>query len=81
MLNIALAFAFVLRKYPQASVATHAIARELTASAAPELDAFMSEHGVYAPAIETCLSNGIAALPAAVQQTVLLNVSEQDFAA
>ena len=37
--------------------------------------------GVYAPAIETCLSNGIAALPAAVQQTVLLNVSEQDFAA
>ncbi len=81
MLNITLAFAFVLRKYPQAAVATHAIARELTASAAPELDAFMSEHGVYAPAIDTCLSNGIAALPSAVQQTVLLNVSAQDFAA
>jgi hypothetical protein len=41
----------------------------------------MSEHGVYAPEIDTCLANGIAALPPAVQQTVLLNVSEKDFAA
>ena len=49
MLNITLAFAFVLRKYPQTAAATHAIARELTANAAPELDAFMSEHGVFAP--------------------------------
>ena len=76
MLNITLAFAFVLRKYPQTAAATHAIARELTANAAPELDAFMSEHGVYAPEIDTCLASGIAALPPAVQQTVLLNVSE-----
>ena len=30
--------------------------------------------------IDTCLASGIAALPPAVQQTVLLNVSEQDFA-
>jgi hypothetical protein len=52
----------------------------LTASAAPELDAFMNEHGVYAPEIDTCLAQGIAALPSAVQQTVLLDVSEQDFA-
>ena len=36
----------------------------------------MSEHGVYAPEIDTCLASGIAALPPAVQQTVLLNVSE-----
>src|SRR5256885_16146715 len=37
-----------------------------------------SEHGVYAPTVDTCLANGIAALPPAVQQTVLLNVSEAD---
>jgi len=80
MLNIALAFAFVLRKYPQAAVATHAIAREMTSHTAHELDAFMSEHGVYAPTVDACLANGIAALPPAVQQTVLLNVSEADFA-
>ncbi len=58
-----LAFAFVLRKYPQVAVATHAIAREMIASTAHELDAFMSEHGVFAPAVDTCLANCIAALP------------------
>ncbi len=81
MLNITLAFTFVLRKYPTVSTATHAIARELIASAARELDAFMGEHGVYAPTVDACLANGIAALPAAVQQTVLLNVSVANFAA
>lgn len=80
MLNITLAFTFVLRKYPTVATATHAIARELLASAARDLDAFMSEHGVYDPSIDTCLEHGIAALPAAVQQTVLLNVSAADFA-
>src|SRR5258705_310943 len=44
MLNIALAFAFVLRKYPQAAGAPHGIPPELPANTAPELDAFMSEH-------------------------------------
>src|SRR5918911_935785 len=79
MLNIALAFAFVLRKYPQTAVATHAIARELTANAAPELDAFMSEHGAFGGTVDTGLASCIATLPSAVQQTVLLNVSEGDF--
>lgn len=79
MLNITLAFAFLLRKYPTAVLATHAVARELVASAAPELDAFMHEHGVFGPSVENCLQQGIAALPPAVQQTVLLDVSEADF--
>jgi len=78
---IALAFAVVLRKYPQTAVATHAIARELPAKAAQELDAFMSEHGAFGGTVEAFLASSIAALPSAVQQTVLLNVSEQDFAA
>lgn len=80
MLNITLAFTFVLRKYPTVSTATHAIARELLASSARDLDAFMSEHGVYDPSVEACLAHGIAALPAAVRQTVLLNIAEADFA-
>lgn len=80
MLNITLAFAFVLRKYPQMATATHAIARDLIAQAAHELDAFMNEHSAYAPEVDACLAHGIAALPPDVQQTVLLNVSEADFA-
>lgn len=81
MLNITLAFAFVLRKYPNVSTATHAIARELVASAARELDAFMHEHGAYAEAVDTCLRHCIDALPSAVQKTVLLDVTEASFAA
>jgi hypothetical protein len=62
-------------------VATHAIARELIASAARDLDGFMTEHGAYAADVSTCISQGIASLPSDVQQTVLLDVSVQNFAA
>jgi 3-hydroxyisobutyrate dehydrogenase-like beta-hydroxyacid dehydrogenase len=81
MVNIALAFAFLLHKYPQRPVATHAIARELLASVASALDAFMSDHGALSPNVGACITNCIAALPPAVQQTVLLDVSVKDFTA
>ena len=41
----------------------------------------MTEHGAHAADVHTCISQGIASLPAAVQQTVLLDVSMQNFAA
>ena len=81
MLNITLAFAFLLQKYPQHSMATHAIARELLASTSGELDTFMYDNGALAPDVNTCLATSIAALPPEVQQTVLLDVSEGDFSA
>jgi 3-hydroxyisobutyrate dehydrogenase len=81
MLNITLGFSYLLQKYPERPVATHAIARELIASAARELDGFMTEHGAYAADVSTCISQGIASLPSDVQQTVLLDVSVQNFAA
>jgi 3-hydroxyisobutyrate dehydrogenase-like beta-hydroxyacid dehydrogenase len=81
MVNIALAFAFLLHKYPQRPVATHAIARELLSSAASALDAFMSDHGALTQDIGACITNCIAALPPAVQQTVLLDVSVKNFTA
>jgi len=80
MINIALAFSFLLKKFP-APVATHAIAREMIANAAGELDAFMSANGAYAPDIDTCLASAIASLPSAVQETVLLDVSVSNFSA
>jgi 3-hydroxyisobutyrate dehydrogenase len=81
MINITLAFSYLLHKHPERSLATHAVAREMVASAAGELDAFMTEHGAYAADVRTCISQGIASLPAAVQGTVLLEVSAQNFAA
>jgi 3-hydroxyisobutyrate dehydrogenase len=81
MINIALAFSFLLQKFPDAPVATHAVAREMIASAAKELDAFMSANGAYAPDIDTCLASSIASLPSSVQETVLLDVSVSNFSA
>jgi 3-hydroxyisobutyrate dehydrogenase len=81
MINIALAFAFLLKQYPDQAVATHAIAREMLGDAARHLDAFMHEHGALAPDVTTCIANCIASLPPAVQRTVLLDVSVKDFAA
>jgi 3-hydroxyisobutyrate dehydrogenase-like beta-hydroxyacid dehydrogenase len=79
MINITLAFSYLIQKYPDRTVATHAIAREMVASASKELDAFMNEHGAFGPDIETCIAKGIASLPQMVQQTVLLDVSIEDF--
>jgi len=81
MINITLAFAFLLHKYPQRAVATHAVAREMLSGAAAELDVFMRDHGALTPDINACITSSIDALPAAVQQTVLLDVSVQNFAA
>jgi 3-hydroxyisobutyrate dehydrogenase len=81
MLNITLGFSYLLHKYPERPLATHAIARELIASAARDLDGFMTEHGAYAADVSTCISRGIASLPSEVQQTVLLDVSVENFAA
>jgi 3-hydroxyisobutyrate dehydrogenase len=81
MISIAQTFAFLLTKYPDRAVATHAVARELLSDAARELDAFMHDHGAFAQDVPTCLTNSIAALPSAVQQTVLLDVSVAHFAA
>jgi 3-hydroxyisobutyrate dehydrogenase-like beta-hydroxyacid dehydrogenase len=81
MINITLAFAFLLHKYPQRAVATHAIAREMLSSAALELDSFMGDHGALMSDVSACIASCIDALPTAVQQTVLLDVSVQNFAA
>jgi 3-hydroxyisobutyrate dehydrogenase-like beta-hydroxyacid dehydrogenase len=81
MINITLAFSFLLQRYPGRPMATHAIAREMLASAARELDTFMNDHGAFAPDVNACLANCIASLPPAVQQTVLLDVSVDDFSA
>ncbi len=79
-ISIALAFSFLLAKYPGEPLGTHAVARELIGPSAAELDAFMVEHGAYAGDVEASLAGSIASLPPEVQSTVLLDVAEADFA-
>jgi 3-hydroxyisobutyrate dehydrogenase-like beta-hydroxyacid dehydrogenase len=81
MINIALAFSFLLKQYPHQPVATHAIAREMLAKASQQLDAFMATHDAYTPDIDACLASSIASLPPSVQQTVLLDVKVDHFKA
>ena len=74
MINITLAFSFILDRYPERSLATHAIAKDMIAKGAGDLDAFLTTHGAFAPDIDTCLASCITSLPPSVQQTVLLDV-------
>lgn len=79
MIDMAMGFAFLLKQHPERALATHAIARELLSGAARDLDTFMNQHGAFGPDVTTCITNSIAALPPAVQNTVLLDVSAVHF--
>ena len=79
MINITLAFSFILDRYPERSLATHAIAKDMIANGAGDLDAFLTTHGAFAPDIDTCLASCITSLPPSVQQTVLLDVGVANF--
>jgi 3-hydroxyisobutyrate dehydrogenase-like beta-hydroxyacid dehydrogenase len=81
LVDIALAFAFLLHEHPRLDLATHAIARELVRGRARGLDAFLHEHGAFAETLPEALAGCIAALPPAVRATVRLPVTAADFAA
>lgn len=81
MLNIALAFSFLLKKYPAEALATHAIARELLSGSAKELNAFIAGNSGSLADVPDAIERCIASLPEAIQQTVKIDVSADDFRA
>ena len=81
MINITLAFSYILDRHPEHSLATHAIAREMIAKGSGDLDAFMQANGAFASDIDTCLASCIDSLPPSVRQTVRLDVGLNDFTA
>jgi 3-hydroxyisobutyrate dehydrogenase len=79
MAATALSFAYVLEKYPEKLLATHAVVREMIQENAPEMDAFLKERLVFAnPAAS--IQNAIDALPKDVRDTVALDVRADSFA-
>ena len=70
VINTAFACSFVLQQYPQQSHATHAIAREMLAAAAPGLDRFMEENGACAGTVS--LAACIDTLTEKVRESVLI---------
>ena len=70
----------LLRAHPDTALATHAIARELPASAARALDAFLVEHGAWSADLEDSLARCAESLPDHVRATVKIDVGVEDFA-
>lgn len=78
MVATALSFAFLLAKYEESPLATHAIVREMLAANAKALDGFLNRQISYGDP-ETSINNCIAALPTRVRASVLLDIDANSF--
>ncbi len=81
LLNVALGFAFVLRKYPGENLATHALAREMLKGSALQLDEFFAEQRLGQLSIADALERVQSTLPDDIRRTVHLEVAVRDFEA
>ena len=79
VLTLAFGFAHLLEARADEDLATHAITRELVASRAGELDAFLERHGAWTSDVDAALAGCIRALPASVRATVRADVAVRDF--
>ena len=78
MASIAMAFAYLLKKYDGSALATHSVVREMIKENAADIDAFMTQ-SIKFNDIETSIQNCIEALPERVKDSVQLNISHHDF--
>jgi 3-hydroxyisobutyrate dehydrogenase len=78
MVATALAFAYLLNKYEGNPLATHAVVREMVRKNATGLDEFLSQHINYSD-VESSIRNSIEVLPGRVQNSVMLDISEERF--
>ena len=80
MVAIALAFAYLLKKYEGAPLATHAIVREMIQKNAPGIDDFTAQHISYTD-VDASINNSIAVLPQRVKDSVMLKINKDNFSA
>ena len=78
MAAIALAFAYVLTKYRDTPLSTHAIVREMISDTAADLDSFINDRLHYND-IGKSIQNAIDVLPDQVKASVLLDITEDNF--
>jgi len=78
MCAIALAFTYLLDKYNNAPLATHAIVREMLKENASGLDDFINQNISYID-VEASIQNCIAALPEKVKMSVMLDMNPDSF--
>ena len=80
MCATALAFAYLLNKYAGTPLATHAIVREMIKKNASGFDDFINQHISYKD-VDTSIQNCIAVLPQKVKDSVMLEISRDNFSA
>jgi 3-hydroxyisobutyrate dehydrogenase len=78
MAAIALTFAYVLTKYENTPLATHAIVREMIRKDTAGLDEFVNRHIHYSDP-QGSIQNAIAVLPERVKASVFLEIKKDDF--
>lgn len=78
MVAVALAFAYLLDKYPGAPLATHAIVREMIQENAAGIDNFTARQISYTD-IDASIQNSIAALPQRIKDSVMLDINTKNF--
>ena len=78
MASIALTFAYLLRKYEGAPLATHAIVREMIQKNASRLDHFLNKNLNYSD-VDASINNCIAVLPQRVKDSVMLDIDKDNF--
>jgi len=78
MTSIALTFAYLLKKYEGAPLATHAIVREMIQKNSAGLDDFLNRNLSYTD-VDASITNCIAVLPPRVQASVLLDINQDSF--
>ena len=78
MVATALTFTYLLSKFEGVPLATHAIVREMIQKNASELDDFTTRHISYAD-VDASIKNSIAVLPQRVKDSVMLDISKENF--
>ncbi len=77
ILDLALAFSHLMHREPDQDLATHAVARQMLAAHAAELDAFASRHGADETDPRMALQRCVASLPDDVRASVRLDVEAE----
>ncbi len=79
LLSVAFGLAHVLNRHPGETLATHALVREMHGPAAAELDGDLLRRWTGVHDVDELLRQAVNALPPAVAETVLLDVSTASF--
>jgi len=79
IIDVAFAFSYVLQRYPDATLATHAVVREMVGPQAAALDRFMTDQGAFGTSVEESLAACIGSLPGHVQRTVWMSPTLEEF--